>query len=140
MTGTELDEAMRDAFTGKFMDASDIMGKGNVTVTISDVVAPNKEKDASGKVINRAVLSFDKAKKRFVCGKTNLKIIALMYGTKPSEWIGKKITLGVRYLEKAFGQYNVPTVRVIAPDDRPLTFGMRKHYGSETPFSRKNGE
>lgn len=125
-------------FVGNFMDSSDIMDKGPVTVTIADVVAPNKEKDGSGKVINKAILSFEKASKRLIANKTNCKVIAMLYGNKPSLWIGKPITLGVRYLEKAFGQTNVPTVRVIPPDDKPLTFGMRRNFGSEKPFVKQS--
>jgi len=121
------------------MDASDIMGKGAVTVTITDVVAPNIEKDGTGKTINKAIVAFKGATKRLIMNKTNCKVIALMYGNKPSEWVGKQVTLGVRYLEKAFGQFNVPTVRVIPPPDKPLTFGMRRNFGSETPFNRANG-
>lgn len=136
MTSPTIDRDMADVFQGNFMDASDIMGKGNVTVIIADVVAPKAEKDATGKLIDRAIIAFKSATKRLIANKTNLKIIASMYGNKPSEWVGKPVTLGVRYLEKAFGQANVPTVRVIPPADKPLTFGMRKHFGSETPFSR----
>lgn len=134
MTSDKIDEEMRDVFVGNFMDSSDIMEKGLVTVKISDVVAPNKEKDGSGKIINKPILSFEKSTKRFIANKTNCKVIAMMYGKKPSLWIGQSITLGVRYLEKAFGQTNVPTVRVIPPDDKPLTFGMRRNFGSDKPF------
>ena len=137
MTSATIDEDMRDAFTGNFMDATDILQKGKVTVMIADVIAPNKEKDAAGKVINKPILSFEKATKRLIMNKINCKIVALMYGTKASIWVGKPITLCVRYLEKAFGQTNVPVVRVCPPEDKPLTFAMRKHFGSETPFVKQ---
>lgn len=137
MTSETIDKDMESMFQGNFMDASDIMGKGNVNVVIADVVAPNVDKDATGKVINRAIIAFKGKKKRFIVNKTNLKVIASIYGTKPSEWVDKTITLGVRYLEKAFGQRNVPTVRVIPPADKPLTFGMRRNFGSEKPFTNE---
>ena len=134
MTSATIDEEMRDLFIGNFMDSSDILAKGNVTVVISDVIAPNKEKDGAGKTINKAILAFEKATKRLIMNKTNCKIVAMMYGQKPSQWIGKPITLCVRYLEKAFGQTNVPVVRVLPPADKPLTFGMRRSFGSDVPF------
>lgn len=128
-----LDDAMRQQFEGNFLDAIDIPANG-ITVEISEVVAPNAEKDRTGKNIDKGILAFKGAKKRLVLNKTNSKIIALMHGKKASEWVGKTITLTVRYLEKAFGQRNVPVIRVVPSDDHPMTFGMRKNYGSPTPF------
>jgi hypothetical protein len=100
-------------------------------LTIIDVVAPNIEKDSGGKLINKPIISFKGAKKRLILNKINQKIIAMAYGTKPSLWADKKITLTVRILASAFGQVNVPVVRIVPPDGIALTFGMRKHYGAE---------
>jgi hypothetical protein len=125
---------MREAFTGNFLDSSDLMGKGNVTVTISDVVPPGVEKDAAKKTIDKPIIAFEKTSKRLVLGKVNMKILKMQHGDKASEWIGKKITLCVRYLEKAFGQTNVPTIRLVPDADKPMTFGMRKNYGAEHPY------
>jgi len=135
--GTELDEAMASQFTGNFLDASDLMASGNITLTISDVVAPNVEKDSTGKTINKPILSFQGAKKRLILNKTNAKVISMAHSKKASEWTGKKITLTVRWLESAFGQKNVPVIRVVPPEGTALTFGMRQKYGREQPFEGK---
>jgi len=132
---TNLDESMRSQFEGNFLDASDIMASGDITLTIAGVVGPSAEKDAKGKEIDKAIVSFVGAKKRLILNKTNAKVIAMAHGTKASQWAGKQITLTVRWLEKAFGQFNVPVIRVVPPADKALTFGMRQKYGAAGPFT-----
>lgn len=132
----ELDEAMASQYTGNFLDASDLMKRGTVTLTISGVVAPGTEKDAGGKSIKPAILAFEKAKKRLILNKTNQKVIAMAHGSKASEWTGKSITLCVRWLEKAFGQFNVPVIRVVPPEGTELTFSMRSKYGAAESFAK----
>lgn len=134
-TETELDSRMRAAFEGNFLDASDIMRSGNITLEIAGVTAPNDDKDATGKSIDKSILAFKGAKKRLILNKINLKIVASMLGNTASKWIGQKITLTVRYLDKAFGQRNVPVIRVVPDDMAKLTFGMRKNYGAEKPYA-----
>ena len=139
----ELDERMASQFEGAFLDASDIMGLGkNITLTICEVVPPNTEKDATKKMIDKPILQFEKAKKRLILNKTNAKVISMAHGNKASQWTGKSITLTVRWLREAFGQSNVPVIRVVPPEGTALTFGMRKKYGSEKPFApnREPGE
>lgn len=133
-----IDERMAAQFEGNFLDSADLMAvNGNITLTISDVSAPGDEKDAKNKTIDRAILTFEKAKKRLILNKINAKIIAMEHGKKPSQWAGKKITLTVRWLEKAFGQTNVPVIRVVPPDGKALTFGMRKNFGAATSFANR---
>ncbi len=134
-----IDEGMRQQFEGNFLDALDIP-KGGITVEIVDVVVPDAEKDKTGKTIDKGILAFKGAKKRLILNKVNSKIIALAHGKKASEWIGKSITLTVRYLKTAFGQSNVPVIRVVPDESHPLTFGMRKNYGAAEPYrSGSNG-
>lgn len=134
-----VDDGVRAQFEGDFLDATDIPA-GGFTVTIAAIVPPNTERDATKKVIDKTILAFDGARKRLILNKTNLKIIALMYGKKASDWVGKKVTLTVRYLEKAFGQTNVPVVRIVPAEDKPMTFGMRKNYGAAQPFHKQTQE
>jgi hypothetical protein len=124
---------MRSAFECDFLDATDIPPAG-FTVTIAAVTPPGTERDKQGKNIDKAIVAFTGAKKRLILNKTNAKIIALAYGKKASEWIGKPVTLTVRYLEKAFGQKNVPVIRIVPDEKHPMTFGMRKNYGAAQPF------
>lgn len=130
-SSTDLDADMRAAFEGNFLDASDLGGK-EITVTIEGIVAPKKEKDATGKMIDKTIISFKGAKKRFIANKTNAKCLSMLFGTKASLWIGKEVTLTTRFLAEAFGQKNVPVVRVKV-DAEKLTFGMRKKYGAAEP-------
>lgn len=125
----DLDDAVRSAYEGAFIDAADIMASGDVTLTIKSVVAPNVENDATGKLIKRAIVAFANAKKRFILNKTNAKIIGMHHGSSASQWSGKRITLTVRILDEAFLQRNVPVVRVLPPVGVPLTVGMRRKYG-----------
>ena len=132
---TDIDEAMRSAFEGNFLDASDILATGDQRVKIAAVSAPNAEKDATGRAIDKAIVAFERCKKRLVLNKTNAKAIAMQHGKKPSAWIGKEVTLTVRYLARAFGEQNVPVVRVLPPADVPLTFAMRSKFGSPRPYT-----
>lgn len=131
----DIDQRMSGRFEGRFLDAFDILAaKKDVTVTISDIVAPGVERDAKEKLIDKAILSFKGASKRFIVTNINDRILKAIHGKAPSKWIGKEITLTVRYLKEAFKQPNVPVLRIVPPPDMPLTFAMRKHYGSATPF------
>ena len=136
----DLDAKMESTFQGNYLDATDFIGRGEIAMEILSVTPPNEEKDATGKTINKSVIRFSRngkpATKALVCNKTNAKIIALQYGKKPSQWVGKTVVLTVRYLKEAFGQKNVPVVRIKAPENAPIPFGMRKNYGSVTPFDR----
>lgn len=135
MSNKELDDAMAGQFQGNFLDANDLIARGNITVTIEDVVPPNLERDACKKLIDKPILSFKSAKKRLILNKTNSKIISLIYGVKASAWIGQPITLTVRVIESAFGQKNLPVVRVVPPNESLLSFKMRSNYGK--PLSQQ---
>lgn len=132
----DLDKSMAAMFTGNFLDATDLMSRGEITLEISDVCGPNVEKDSSGKIINKGIIAFKGAKKRLILNKTNATIIKLAYGEKASEWIGKKVTLCVRWLKEAFGHQNVPVIRIVPAEGTALSFGMRQRYGKETPWTK----
>jgi hypothetical protein len=136
----DLDERMASQFEGNFLDAADLMASGTKTVTISDVSPPGAERDSTRKVIDKPIVSFEKTAKRLILNKTNAKVIAMAHGKKASQWIGKKITLTVRWLDKAFGETNVPVIRVVPPAGKELTFGMRKRYGAERSFGKQPEE
>lgn len=122
-------------FEGPYVESADLIHGKPVTVTISEVIPPNTERAADKRLIDKPILAFSNAKKRFICGKTNVRIIKAMYGKKPSEWIGKTITIGVRYLKHAFGEVNVPTLRVIPPPGTHIPMGARRFFGKATPWT-----
>lgn len=130
----------REQYEGNFLESSDLQAADPYTLEISEVIAPNTVKDARKKTIDRAILVFANAQKRLILGKTNERIIKAMYGAKAQQWVGKTVTLGVRYLARAFGEKNVPTIRVKPPDDFPIPFSARQHYGKSTPWTKSQLE
>lgn len=140
---TEPDNAQLDEscarFEGNFVEAADLMNVPPPTLTITHVAPPGTERAADKRVIDKTILTFDGARKRLIVGKTNIQILAAMFGKKPSGWIGKRIKLGVRYLKEVvvpFKATNVPTVRVIPPPEveASLPLKARKWMGAEKPW------
>ena len=132
MEGKELDHEMAQ-YEGNFLHSADIMSCPPITVVISEIIPPNTIKDAKGNLIDKTVLGFEHAKKRFILNKTNRDIIKMHHGPKYSGWFGKPITIGVRYLAKAFKNERVPCLRVVPPDETALPVAMRPFYGTATP-------
>lgn len=120
-------------FEGDFVESADLMRCPPVTKTIKAVVKPGSEKCANKRVIDRPIIEFEGSSKRFICSKTNERLIKAIYGPKTSEWAGKQVTLMVRYLIEAFGEPDVPTLRIVLPRGIPMPFSVRKWYGSEKP-------
>lgn len=132
----EVDNAIAGILSSEFVDSTDILSRGDTTVEIERVYAPNKMKDSRGTPVNKPVIAFKGAKKKFIVGKTNLKLLAILFGPKTGPWKGQKVTLTVRYLDEAFGQKNVPTVRIKVDDESKIPHSVRKHYGRAVPKSR----
>ena len=121
-----------DTITGNFLAASDLMDSGGVKLTITAVAKKGTEKTADGKTIDKRILSFQETPVRMVIGSTIEKCIAADHGSKTPGWVGKQIRVEVRYLKLAFGQPNVPTLRVIPV--KPVPMGARKHMGQREPY------
>lgn len=134
MTNQDLDAACA-RFEGPFLDSSDMMNREPVTLKIKAITPPNEMKAADGRVIDKPIIEFEGARKMLILNKTNQKILKALFGTKASGWIGHPVTIGVRYLKSAFGQKNVPTIRIIPPEGVPIPFGVQKHFGSEKPWA-----
>jgi hypothetical protein len=123
----------RAPFEGNYIESADLLKVAPVTLTIQEVIPPNTEKSADGRLIDKPIIVFEKAHKKLVCGKTNYRVLKALHG-RESDWKGKQIVLGVRYLKTAFGQPNTPTVRVIPPKGTPIPASAWKHMGSATPW------
>lgn len=134
MDSKELDAACAQ-FEGPFLDSSDLMNRPPVTLTIETIYPPGEMKAADGRDIDKPVMAFKGARKMLILNKTNQKILKSMFGAKASGWIGHPVTIGVRYLKRAFGQDNVPTIRIIPPEGSAIPFGVQKHMGSEKPWA-----
>ena len=131
--------AKPERYEGKFVESADLMASGPVTVEIAVVHKEGTQKAANGRLIQELIIGFKQTEKQFILNKTNERIIRSIYGTKTSEWIGKPLTLCVRYLEEAFGEKDVPSLRVVPPDDKPLPYACRKdgRYGNAKPLGKK---
>ncbi len=143
MDAKELDAAMR-ATDSRFLESSDLMATEPCTLEIADVHAPGtimvpdtkSEKKGAEKPLNFGVLSFAGTSKMFIVKPTNRRLIKSILGPRASTWVGKKITIGVRYLEQAFGEWNVPCLRVIPPQGVPIENRVRPYYGAEKPYKK----
>lgn len=81
-------------FDSKFLRWFDIVEKGDVTVEITKVRKEEVTLPGGAKKM-APIVTFKGAKKEFVLNRTNGDSIAGQCGQKPSQWIGKKITLYV---------------------------------------------
>ncbi len=121
-----------------YLESADLMHADDVRVTIKEVIPPNTEKSKDGKLIERPILVFEQGKKnRMVVGKTNERILKAQFGAKTAAWVGQGITIGVRYLEKAWAERNVPCIRIIPPPGCPVPWTARqeKNFGRKEPWS-----
>jgi hypothetical protein len=119
----------------RWIEAADLMQGGPFTLTVKSVSAPNTEKDSDGALMEEPVIWFEEVPKGLVLGcKTNKRNVNAQLSTKAASWVGKKLTICARYLANAFGEKNVPAIRVLMPPGIPLPWQSRGQMGKETPF------
>jgi hypothetical protein len=138
-----IDDAVSERYEGNYVDAAELMACRGVKVLIESVIAPNTEKDARKKLIDKPllVLKGGTKNKKLIVGKTNWKILVAMFGKKSSGWIGKEITIAARYLPKSqgFGQVNCPCVRIIPPHGHPIPKSAMDFMGTAQPVGSDGG-
>lgn len=78
-------------YPGRFIKAGELLGK-KVTLTITSVDLEGLQ-DETGKTKAKAIISFKETDKGHVACKTNGICLKAMFGTKLSDWVGKRITL-----------------------------------------------
>ncbi len=128
MSNEDLDKI--DArYQGAYLEAADLMGREFYSLTIKSIAKPDTEKDSGGKKIDKYIITFEGAKKRLIVNVTNFRIITAELGDKLTGWIGKKIDLEARVLKEAFGEKNVPVVRVRPGPDTLLKSGAKRNRG-----------
>jgi hypothetical protein len=74
-----------------YLSAADLDGK-DFTLTILSISHEELTMEGGKKDV-QPVITFDKAKKKFVLNRTNAKTIAGQYGPDVDQWVGKPITL-----------------------------------------------
>lgn len=122
----------RDPYLGDYLQSDDLPPGKTITVTIAAVIPPHTEKAADGRLVDKMALAFEGKAKKLILGKTNWRIVRLICGSDPEKWPGQEIRITVRYGDW-FGFKDLPTLRIVPPADKPLPFGVRKHYGREFP-------
>lgn len=134
-TATDGNAKIRDQYEG-FLASDDIGYNESGGKTVSPVIREYKPAgtviDSKKQVVELPVLYFEKSPKGFVLNKTNERILKLVLGKDISKWPGNKITLGVGFVA-AFGERDVPVIRVQPPKGIPLPFGVRKWLGKPKP-------
>lgn len=98
---------VRSMFDRKQIGAWDLVGK-DVTVTIRAVRA-EELRNRSGKD-KKPIVYFEGSDLGFALNKTNMKIIAAMYGYDTRAWVGKRVTLFPT--KTSFGPEQVDCIRV----------------------------
>lgn len=117
----------------EYLHSDDFMRGGEwkeYTLTISEVIEPNKIRAGDGSLIEHYVLSFEGAEKKFILGsKTNLRLIKFATGSSlPAEWVGKRVTLAA-HKGDWFGQQNVAAIRIQIPPHKTKPMLQKKHLG-----------
>jgi hypothetical protein len=101
------------------------------TLTIAKVHGRGEFQSADKKTLDGYSLSFGATDKVFVLNATNQSLLTAQYGGNAKDWIGKPVTLYPVELTQAFGQRNVPALRVRVASDTLVPFGARKHMGRD---------
>lgn len=103
-----------------YLGSWDILGKGDVTVTIARV--ERGEFNNKGKIDKKPLIFFEGAKKGWIANSTSCAIISELYKTTiVQEWIGKKITIFVGKAPKVGGRpgelVDAIQIRPVIPTD-----------------------
>jgi len=93
----------------KYLEAADLQGK-SVAVTIEKIVARVELKNPKGEVDYRPMFALRGKEKGWILNKTNLKLIAQVFGSKADQWIGKTVVIYATRVE-SFGK-TVDAIRV----------------------------
>lgn len=118
----------------EYLHAEDLLQNGEwkqYALTIRSTIAPNTVKSADGKLIDKPILEFSETEKRLVLNKINQRLCKCALGSaKPTEWVGKKITLHAARGDW-FGQKNVAAIRVRIPEEGAKPFLSAKNFGTD---------
>jgi len=74
----------------KYVAAWELNGR-EVTLTIAKVERGEIQSERGS--AKKAVITFKEAQKPFIANKTNCRVIASLYGTDTTKWVGQRITI-----------------------------------------------
>ena len=126
-----------------YLKAEDMLRDGEwqeYTLTISEVIPANTVRSADNTLIEHPIICFKGAEKRFICGKTNRRLVVFACGSaKEEQWVGHKISLRA-CKGNWFGEKNVAALRVVPPQGdgaRPKI--AKKDYGTSLTGQKVTG-
>ena len=100
------------------------------TLEVAEVLEPGTVRAADKTLIDKPIIAFVGAEKRFVLGTTNQRLIACQLGNKPTQWVGRKLTL-YPATGNWFGVKDAITIRVRIPEGVPRPFIAAKNIGTD---------
>ena len=130
-------ETYSDMNPGRFI-APDKLKDKDVTLTIKDFLfeemVNGRKPDGSDDVQVKCILYFKETDKGMKVNKTNQVCLQTMFGGKPADAIGKKVTL--MYSTARFGRDVHPCIRFRgSPDiDKPVVASIRKRGGKSDEY------
>ena len=118
----------------EYLKAEDLIKDGEwkeYSLEIEKVIPANTVRAADKSLIEHPIICFKKAQKRFICGKTNRRLVVYACGSSDeSDWPGHKITLRA-CVGDWFGEPNIAALRVAPPsNDGPRPKIKKKDYGT----------
>lgn len=116
----------------KYLEAADLQGK-SVAVTIDAIVARVELKNPTGKDY-RPMFKLRGKEKGWIMNKTNLKLIAEVFGSKADAWVGKTVVIHAARVE-SFGK----TVDAIRVDVDATRARSEMGAGAEPAHDEKTG-
>ena len=122
-----------ELFPGRFLKAGLFKGK-SVTLTISDIDLEALPQD-NGKDRERGVVSFNETKMQLALNSTNGQCIKAMFGRKPLDWIGKKVTFKPE--KDRFGKEVVDAIRVEGSPDITAPLDVEIRMPRKKPKNRR---
>ena len=118
----------------QFLYADDLLKDGKwveVKLTITRHVPGGTLTGADKSVVEHDAIGFEGTDKLLVLNKTNSRLLKIATGSsKPAGWIGKTVAVFPVSIN-AFGQQNLPCIRIRVKDGQPVPFGVRKFMGKD---------
>jgi hypothetical protein len=99
-------------YPSKYIKAADLPDGKDMTLTIARITVEELGDDEKE---SKPIVYFERAQKGLVCNKTNARTISKLYGAETDNWIGKRITLGVSWVDFAGDQVLALRVRPVMP-------------------------
>lgn len=122
-----------EMYPGRFLKAGLFKGKP-VTLTIADVTLEELPSD-KGPDQTRGVLSFHKTPMQLALNKTNGVCLRAMFGKKPLEWVGKRVTFVPE--QDKFGKETVDAIRIQGSPDMEHAIDVEIRMPRKKPKTRR---